>query len=283
VANPMKLDLRTAAERLGVHYMTAYRYVRLGRLAATHSGGRWWVEAADLDRLLASGAGDAKAAQPRRGSPRPRTYQRRLEDRLVAGDEPAAWTLVESALGAGMAPRSVILDVVAPALRSIGAGWESGRLSVTDEHRATAVAQRVVGQLGPRFARRGRTRGTVILAGAPGDPHSLPTALVADVLRGERYSVVDLGANTPTSSVVGAVAAASGGAMLLGVGLSLSDSGQESRVRRTARAVRRAAPEAPVFVGGPAVGSLAQARDLGGDDWAADAGEFADLLRGRRA
>ena len=35
------LTLHEAAEELGVHYMSAYRYVRLGLLDATKRGGVW--------------------------------------------------------------------------------------------------------------------------------------------------------------------------------------------------------------------------------------------------
>jgi excisionase family DNA binding protein len=37
-ARPETLTLHEAAERLGVHYMTAYRYVRHGQLFATKVG-----------------------------------------------------------------------------------------------------------------------------------------------------------------------------------------------------------------------------------------------------
>jgi len=35
------LSLRDAADQLGVHYMTAYRYLRLGTLPAKKVGGVW--------------------------------------------------------------------------------------------------------------------------------------------------------------------------------------------------------------------------------------------------
>ena len=38
------LTLSEAAVRLGVHYMTAYRYVRLGLLPAQKAGGGWRVQ-----------------------------------------------------------------------------------------------------------------------------------------------------------------------------------------------------------------------------------------------
>ena len=43
------MTLQEAADALGVHYMTAYRYVRLGLLHAEKIGGSWRVETADLD------------------------------------------------------------------------------------------------------------------------------------------------------------------------------------------------------------------------------------------
>ena len=59
------------------------------------------------------------------------------------------------------------------------------------------LAQRLIGRLGPRFARRGRKRGVVVLGAPPGDPHSLPTAIVGDLLRGVGFEVLDMGANAP--------------------------------------------------------------------------------------
>ena len=40
------ISLQEAASRLGVHYMTAYRYVRTGRLPARRDGAQWFVDVA---------------------------------------------------------------------------------------------------------------------------------------------------------------------------------------------------------------------------------------------
>ena len=65
------IGLREAADRLGVHYMTAYRYVRSGRLAAHKSGDEWRVRTADLDALRPSDptSRGRRAAAPQRGPP----------------------------------------------------------------------------------------------------------------------------------------------------------------------------------------------------------------------
>ena len=48
---PDVLNLKQVAQRLGVHYMTAYRYVRQGRLPARREGTAWVVDRADVERF----------------------------------------------------------------------------------------------------------------------------------------------------------------------------------------------------------------------------------------
>lgn len=46
-----EIGLREAGGVLGVHYMTVYRYVRTGRLAARREGGDWLVHRAEVEAL----------------------------------------------------------------------------------------------------------------------------------------------------------------------------------------------------------------------------------------
>ena len=270
-----QVSLQEAADRLGVHYMTAYRYVRLGRLRASKSGGQWWVDESDVDRLHDS----ATASPPsRRGNPNWDRYADRLLDRTLAHDEGGAWAVVESALVAGAAPRDVMLRLLCPVMRTVGDRWASGDLTVGDEHRVSSIVVRLVGRLGPSFMRRGRRRGTVVVGGAPGDNHGLPSAMVADVLRGEQFSVVDLGANAPVASFVQAAKAAD---RLVAVGLSVSTAGREDVVAAAIAEIRDASRAPAVILGGPAIGDESTARSLGADGWAPDAGAAADLLIAR--
>src|SRR5581483_8712930 len=200
-----RITLQEAATRLGVHYMTAYRYVRTGRLPGERSGANWLVDPAALDRL---GPAAPSAPRPPRGTARAEAPGR-LAARLVAGDEAGAWHLVETALTSGLDPDEVYLDLLVPALRGVGDGWADGRL---------------IGRLGPRFARRGRKRGTVVLGAPPGEEHGLPCAIVADLLRAARFDVVDLGADTPAASFA---AAAAGADRLVAVLIGATTSGRD--------------------------------------------------------
>ncbi len=129
----------------------------------------------------------------------------RLESRLIEGDEAGAWGVGRRRHGLGGVARRGAHRVAVPSLRSIGQRWADGELTIADEHRASAVALRLIARMGPRFARPGRRRGVVVLGSVAGDRHSLPTAIMSDLLRGAGLEVVDLGADCPAESFADAV------------------------------------------------------------------------------
>jgi excisionase family DNA binding protein len=258
---PLTITLPEAALELGLHYMTVYRYVRTGKLPATREGMVWRVRASDIAalkdaRLSASGS-----------RPRPSNAagtSQALEARLLAGDSAGAWWLIEGRLGGGLDPPGVLATLLSPALRSIGARWAEGELNVADEHRATAVAQRIIGRLGLQFGRQGRSRGSVVLAAPAGDLHTLPVAMVADLLRWRGFDVSELGANTPADALA---QAASQAPRLVAVGIVSTTSGHDVQVTQSVEAVRAKTPTATIVLGGSAIRSASHARALGADIW----------------
>ena len=238
------IGLRRAAEELDVHYMTAYRYVRTGQLPAHKVGGQWQVDLDDLEVLVSGSAPRTSGGPPRA------VHRERIETRLIAGDETGAWQVLESAMSSGADPAEVLTEVLSPALRSIGARWADGELSISDEHRASAVAHRLIARLGPRFSRPGRRRGTVVLGSAAGDQHSLPTAIFGDLLRGAGLEVIDLGADCPAGSFVDAVAAV-GAPCVIGVCVTAPD--VAASVPGLVEEIGVELPGCPVLVGGGAV------------------------------
>ena len=193
--------LQQAADKLGVHYMTVYRYVRTGKLSATRVGGAWQVDPDDLARMKSAGRRSSRDPAARATATRAP-----LEARLLAGVEPGAWGLIEAALASDRSPSEVLLQLVAPALESIGERWHDGELTVADEHLASTVAVRLICSIGARFARRGVKRGTVILAAPPAELHSAPVAIAANLLRWAGFDVVELGADTPADALPEVVA-----------------------------------------------------------------------------
>lgn len=241
------LTITEAAELLGVHYMTVYKYVRTGRLQATKVGGGWLVEREDLDAFAHRSTVDERTHDV--------DWCSRLGDRLIIGDEAGAWTVIESAMASGLEPKAVYLDVLSPALAEIGAGWARGELTISQEHRATAVTNRLIGRLGPRFTRPGRTRGSIVVGAVAGDQHAVPIAMAADLLRGRGFSVIDLGADTPVDSFVDAASTAD---RLIAVGISSTAADTDDSVIATANAVKEQIG-CPIVIGGNGIGDRARA------------------------
>jgi diguanylate cyclase (GGDEF)-like protein len=124
---------------------------------------------------------------------------------LRAGDVKSCEGLADEAVLAGFDPAQVYARVVAPAMRSIGAGWQRGELTVADEHLATAITHDVLAFLFPRVLARGtRTRERVMLAAAQGEHHVLGLLMVADILEGAGFDVVYLGPDLPVDSLLAA-------------------------------------------------------------------------------
>jgi excisionase family DNA binding protein len=257
------LSLAECAERLGVHYMTVYRYVRLGRLPAVKVGGEWRVAEEDLARF--------RSEPP--SSPGSADWAGRLTARLVEGDEAGARAVVDAALASGVEPAGVYTTMLVPALREVGERWHDGSLDIAREHRATVIASRLIGRLGPRFARRGRSRGVVVIGTPPDERHGLPVTITADLLRGAGWDVVDLGADLPIEDFVRAAERAS---PVAAVAVTVSGHTASDAAADLVAALKRR-DLGPVLIGGAAA-SEELADSVGADGWGNDAADAVRLL-----
>jgi len=262
------MTLQEAADQLGTHYMTVYRYVRLGRLPARKVGGTWEVEKADVEALR---SGSEPKVRPRHSA----DWSGRLEARLVEGDEAGAWGVVEAALASGTTPGEIYTGLIGPALASLGARWHDGTISIAQEHLATAVALRLIGRMGPRFARKGRTKGVVVVTTPAGERHAIPSLMVSDLLRGTGFQVIDLGADVPGDSLAQIIPAFDG---LVAVCISSTRLNADPAVRRSIKAARQAAPDVKIFVGGASITDATHAARLGADGWAPDGPGAVELV-----
>jgi excisionase family DNA binding protein len=261
-----ELTLQEVADELGVHYMTAYRYVRIGMLPARKVGRSWVVLRDDLEALRRDEVGPADRGEA--------PWAERLTRRLIAGDEAGAWKVIEASLAAGHSAERTLAEVVSPAMKTVGDMWESGAIGVDQEHTASAICLRLLGRLGARFARRGISKGTVVLGTTAEELHGLPTAIVAEVVRQAGFEVIDLGPLVPPEAFANTAAHAD---ELVAVGVSATLRDQDDALRDTVGALR-ARIEVPVYVGGAAVTSADHAESLGADGWARSATELVEML-----
>ncbi|CAN5549760.1 hypothetical protein BH23ACT3_BH23ACT3_17710 [soil metagenome] len=192
-------DLQTAADHLGVHYQTAYRWVRSGELAAALVHGRYLLDAHDVT-AFAERRARPSAPRARRPWGGFEPLSEKMYEQLHAGDEKAARKLVDGLVSDGVALTTVMQDVLVPALRHIGTEWHAGRLTVWVEHQASAIVDRIIGSHHP--TPRGRRRGTAVVAALSGDRHALPTSMAAAALREDNWRVHHLGAEMHGGEIV---------------------------------------------------------------------------------
>lgn len=143
-------------------------------------------------------------------------------------------------------------DLVFPALRVIGEGWESGAIEVAVEHYASSVIRREIGAgIAAKPAAGGRP---VVLACPPGEQHDIGLVALHLLLADAGVPVLYLGADVPAGDLAEAVRQSDA----VAVCLSIASAGGAASCRRAIRAVGRI-PASRIFVGGPGLAHVPQA------------------------
>jgi len=201
-------------------------------------------------------------------------------DGLASGNARRAMAAVETARRDGLDLRTLYLHVLQPALHEVGRRWETGAMSVAEEHLATAVTQTVMSRLAGELFLQAPTGGPTLVAGCVDDErHDVGLRMLCDLLELEGWSTVYLGPTVPTRDLVRMVAARRPDALALSVSLAP----HLLAVRDAIAQVRGLEPPRPVvMVGGRALASAPDlAARLGADLTASDAGEAVALLEER--
>jgi hypothetical protein len=90
-------------------------------------------------------------------------------------------------------------------MRSIGELWERNRVSVAEEHLASAICHEVAGRVFWRaLGAQPRSLQRVMMAAVQGEQHVLGLRLAGDVLEGAGYDVLYLGADVPLQALLDA-------------------------------------------------------------------------------
>jgi MerR family transcriptional regulator, light-induced transcriptional regulator len=251
------MQLSEAAEALGVHYQTAYGWVRQGTLPARKLPRGYEVSEGAVRDLLARRAAGAE--------PPPEVRVRdwdaqagRLYAALLAGDEAQARQVFGRLTGGGV-PLAELCDlVIAPALRRIGAEWAAGELSIAAEHQATAICERLIAaNFRPP---QGRPRGVAVAATPPGERHGLAALMAAACLCEDRWQVHHLATDLPVDEVI-RFAADTGASLIV---LSPVTVAAARLAVREARQIRERLPHVRVLIGRPG-DTLVRLRDLARD------------------
>ena len=136
-------------------------------------------------------------------------------------------------------------QVVAPALRRIGDDWAAGRVSIAQEHRASAICERLLAAHARQPA--GRPHGTAVVATPPGERHSLPALMAAACLREDRWLVHHLAADLPVEEVTRLADQVSANFVVLSSAMSQT----ARQAQQAAAAITATHPDLTVLTGRP--------------------------------
>jgi MerR family transcriptional regulator, light-induced transcriptional regulator len=195
----MDLDLDGAARLLGVHYQTAYRWVRSGALPAMKVAGEYRLREEDVRRL----AERRRAPKPPPSIGRVRDWRplvAQLHTAALEGDEFSARRLFERLRVAGVPSLLLCQELITPVLYRIGEGWGSGQVSSAQVRVAAGISERLVAMLAT--ASRGRPRGLAVVASPSGEGHRLPSLMATVVLRADCWRVHHFGADVPADDLI---------------------------------------------------------------------------------
>lgn len=234
-------------------------------------------EAAALRHVLAAGRAALGASEP---APAPTSSASSLGQSrdvflhaLLSGNRRGASGIAVEALRTHP-PEEVYVEIFQGALYEVGRLWESNRVTVADEHLATALAQFILAEIYPLLPVSGPRRGRALVTGIEGELHQIGAHMVADILETRGWDVRFLGSNAPRSSVLEAVERH--GAEL--VGLSATMLFNLPQVARLVAEIRSSSRRPMrIILGGSAFRHAPGLyRELGADAFAAD---LRELLR----
>lgn len=130
---------------------------------------------------------------------------RAYREAVLAGRRNDATTLISDAVQAGVPVREIYLEVFQPVQRELGTLWEQNRITVAQEHLATAITQLCMSQLYPQIFSTDRNGLSMIATCVGGELHEIGVRMVADFFEMAGWDTRFYGANTPTDSILAAI------------------------------------------------------------------------------
>jgi MerR family transcriptional regulator, light-induced transcriptional regulator len=198
---------------------------------------------------------------------------------VLAGSRQRARAVVDEARAEGVDIRDLYLHIFQPALREVGRLWQENRITVADEHLATAITQALMAQLyGDIFTGARAPQRTLIAACVDSERHEVGLRMVCDLLELEGWDTTFLGSSVPAASLAEMVRERRPDA----VALSASLSPHLTRLERTITTLRETLGEATpaIMVGGrPFLHEPSLAASIGADIVALDAAEAVQRLK----
>jgi len=200
-----------------------------------------------------------------------------LYDAILTGDAKKARTATQAAIDAGTAPLDLISTSMVPAMDEVGRLFEAEEYFVPElllAGRAMKAAMEILRPLmtaaGQRFATR------VVIGTVKGDLHDIGKNIVASMLEGGVFEVIDLGADVAPEKFVAAVEERDPHILCMSALLTVT----MPAMRTTIDALKRAGvrDRVKVLIGGAPV-TTEYAKEIGADGYSDNASGAVSLVK----
>jgi methylmalonyl-CoA mutase cobalamin-binding domain/chain len=196
---------------------------------------------------------------------------------VLAGDDAGIKVHVRELLNREVNAQEILHRGMLTAMEVIGGRFRDGTVFIPEVLLSARAMNEALAVLEPHLAKKKKAAGGKILLGTVrGDLHDIGKNMVATMLRGVGFDVVDLGINIAVEDFVKNVAAHRPD--ILGMSALLTTTMPEMKKVIDALAARSLREKVKVMVGGAPVNEKF-ARDIGADGYGADAGSSVDLAR----
>ena len=129
-----------------------------------------------------------------------------LRNAILTGSAPSAAAAAKKALEGGADPVAIVEKEVGPAMNEVGRLYEAGEYFVPELLLAARATKEVFGILRPLLAKKGaKPVARVVIGTVQGDLHDIGKNLVAAMLEGSGFEVIDLGINVSPDKFIAAI------------------------------------------------------------------------------
>jgi len=173
-----------------------------------------------------------------------------MQDALMAGRKAEVEALVDKALAEGTPAADILNQGLIPGMARLGVQFKNNEVFIPEVLVAARAMNAGLAKLEPRLAQAGvKPKGIVVIGTVKGDLHDIGKNLVAMMLRGNGYKIVDLGVDVAPEKYLEAAKAHGAGAIALSALLTTT----MVQMKAVVEAVEKAGLAVPVVVGGAPV------------------------------
>ncbi|MEI6394382.1 MAG: corrinoid protein [Verrucomicrobiota bacterium] len=131
---------------------------------------------------------------------------KKLYEAVVSGDAKATQALTQQALAEGVDPLKLVNEQMVPAMDEVGRRFEANEYFVPELLISARAMKAALELIRPILTARGdKPVGRVAIGTVKGDLHDIGKNLVASLLEGGGFEVIDLGVNVPPEKFIASI------------------------------------------------------------------------------